>query len=524
MRRNQRQRLTHVQAGVLAIVVISIVTYLGFTKQIPFRHHYTIQGVFQTSNNLRLNSPVRIAGVNVGKVTKVQHLAKGQEGAVVTMQIDKKGLPIHKDAHLAIRPRIFLEGNFFVDVQPGTPSAPTLGDGDRIPITQTTTPVQLDQILTALQSDTRRNLQILLYEYSRGLSGKGGQGFNKSIKYWKKAYKNSAIVNDATLGTEPHDLSGYVDKAGAFAKALDTHPEQLKSLITDFNTTAAAFAREQSALEQTVAELPRTERAAMPALSSLNRAFPPVRRLAKDFLPGVKSSGPAIDASMPFVRQARGLVSKPELRGLVADLRPTVPSLGRLQNESVPLYDQTRLASSCQNNVILPWSRDTISDQHFPATGPVYQESVKQLTGLGGESRSGDANAQWQSVLLDSPNFVYPAGDLGFIGTTIPLQGSNPPKPVNDQGGTRRPPLRPDVPCETQQSPDLRTNPLPPPQQIQVNQTSPKAQALYEKSKEAAVKWLRDQLSNQGLSKMLKVSAKDISKQTALSLNGRGGP
>ena len=60
--------------------------------------------------------------------------------AVVTMEIDDKGLPIHKDATLKIRPRIFLEGNFFVDMQPGTPGTPTLGDGDTMPIAQTSDP------------------------------------------------------------------------------------------------------------------------------------------------------------------------------------------------------------------------------------------------------------------------------------------------------------------------------------------------------------------------------------------------
>ena len=34
------------------------------------------------------------------------------------MEIEDKGLPIHKDATLKIRPRIFLEGNFFVDLSP----------------------------------------------------------------------------------------------------------------------------------------------------------------------------------------------------------------------------------------------------------------------------------------------------------------------------------------------------------------------------------------------------------------------
>ena len=61
----------------------------------------------------------------------------GTDTAIVTMEIDDKGLPLHKDATAKIRPRIFLEGNFFVDLQPGTPSTPTLDDGDTIPVTQT---------------------------------------------------------------------------------------------------------------------------------------------------------------------------------------------------------------------------------------------------------------------------------------------------------------------------------------------------------------------------------------------------
>jgi hypothetical protein len=36
------------------------------------------------------------------------------------MQIQDKGRPLHSDAQFKIRPRIFLEGNFFIDVTPGT--------------------------------------------------------------------------------------------------------------------------------------------------------------------------------------------------------------------------------------------------------------------------------------------------------------------------------------------------------------------------------------------------------------------
>ena len=69
--------------------------------------------------------------MEVGKVTKVEPVESGKGAAEVTMQIDDKGLPIKKDAELKIRPRIFLEGNFFVDIEPGSPSAADLRDQRR---------------------------------------------------------------------------------------------------------------------------------------------------------------------------------------------------------------------------------------------------------------------------------------------------------------------------------------------------------------------------------------------------------
>jgi virulence factor Mce-like protein len=242
---------------------------------------------------------VRIAGVNVGKVVAVDHIDGDRQAAMVKMRISDNGLPIHKDATAKIRPRIFLEGNFFVDLQPGSPSAPTISDGDTLPINQTSAPVQLDQILTSLQAPTRRDLQRLLDELSTGLDKTGGAGFNRSIRYWQPAYKNSAIVADAQLGEQPHDLGNYLKSSGQVAAALDRYPEQLKELITKLDVTANALAREQSNLSSAVAELPRTLHAGLPALAALNAAFPHVRRFVTDFRPGVRSSGPAIDARSP---------------------------------------------------------------------------------------------------------------------------------------------------------------------------------------------------------------------------------
>jgi phospholipid/cholesterol/gamma-HCH transport system substrate-binding protein len=485
------------RVGLLTILAAAVVTYFGFTKEVPFRHHYTVSAVFPSANNIRTNAPVRIAGVQVGKVTRIAHAEDGAQAAIVTMRLEKKGLPLHRDATMKIRPRIFLEGNFFVDVRPGSASAPRLHDGDRIPINQTSAPVQLDQVLQVFRAPTRRHLQGILKELSGGLGDGGARALNRSIPYWAPAYRDTSIVTDALQGTENHDLSTFIANEGRTAAALDRHAAELKSLIVDFDATAATLAAHDEQLSSAVAELPRTLGAAEPALRTLNAAFPPVRRLIRDARPAVRSTDTTLDAAVPFVRQVRGLVSEPELRGLSRDLRPVVPPLTALEKGSVPLNEQVRAASSCQNEVVLPWSRDRIEDKAFPSLGPVYEEATKPLPGLAGESRSGDANGQWFRVMVAAPKFAYPFGTDRLFFTDNPIQGVNPPVPQ----GHKRSPLRPDVPCETQQPPDLRTIPGGGPNGFPLS--APTADQLT-KPLADTVQFLQTQIKQQGLD--LKVS------------------
>jgi virulence factor Mce-like protein len=501
--RKRRGGMSTFTIGVIAIVVTLVGVYLGFTKSIPFRSHYEVKAAFKSSNNLRPGSPVRIAGVEIGKVTKIERGKKGDEGAVVTMRINENGRPLRPDSTFKIRPRIFLEGNFFVDVSPGMQGR-EVADNHTFPVQQTDTPVQLDEVLTALQSDTRDDLKVALREYASGLKGKGAKGFNESIQYWKPAYRDTAIVSEAMLGEKEHDLSGYIDYGGVVAGALDRNREQLKDLITNFNVTAGAFARENGNLEAAIAELPRTLRAAQPALAALNRSFPGLRGFAQDIRPGVENSEETIDVALPLLKQLRGLVSQPELRGLTADLRPTVPALASVANESVPLSKQVRQAASCQTEVVLPWTKDKLVDERFPSTGPVYQELPKPFPGLAGESRSGDANGQWFRILAAGGTNLVTFGP-GVYGTTaLPLLGVNPRKP------TKRPPLNADAPCENQQTPDLRSTPGDPPPQRQVNVNSKAFKDRWGKVRKYGMDLMKRSLKREGLADKLKVVDKDI--------------
>jgi ABC-type transporter Mla subunit MlaD len=103
--------MSPVRAGLLTLFLAAVVVYFGFTKAVPFRHHYEVQAVVKSSTLLRPKSPVRIAGVNVGEVVKTGRY-KNTDLAVITLRINDNGQPIHRDATVKIRPRLFLEGNF----------------------------------------------------------------------------------------------------------------------------------------------------------------------------------------------------------------------------------------------------------------------------------------------------------------------------------------------------------------------------------------------------------------------------
>jgi phospholipid/cholesterol/gamma-HCH transport system substrate-binding protein len=425
------------RAGILAVAVIAVLSYFGFTKSNPFANPYELRAVFDNVNNLKQKSPVRVAGVEVGKVTKVEPIETGEGAARVTMELKDNGLPIHKDAQVHVRSRIFLEGNFFVDLQPGSPSSAEMASGGTIPIQHTTAPVQFGQVLSALQNDTREDLKTFLKEYSKGLEGKGAAGFNESIKYWEEAYRNSSLSNDATLGEQPHDDLQRVLKGQqkTFA-ALDADERSLKSLVTDFNTTAAAFARQDDALEAAIPALDDTLKTAQPALGSLNAALPTVRAFAKDALPGVRSSDPTLKVATPFMQQLSALMSREELRGTAAMLRAYIPSLVRLNERSVSVASEGRQLSACTNNVLVPFVESKIPSVESGNTDQQVKFQIQRaFPGLSGESRLNDANTPY----------------FHAMGTPNPVQVQPvPPIDINQP-----PPRRPDVPCETQDPPNL---------------------------------------------------------------------
>jgi ABC-type transporter Mla subunit MlaD len=465
MNPNQRKRISNAQIGLIAIVLTFIGFYLAFTKTIPFvGHGYQLKAIVQDAQNIRAKSPVRISGVDVGQVSDVQHLTspngRGEDAAVVTMDLQDTALPVRQDATLQIRPRLFLEGNLFVDLHPGSPGAPELNSGSVIPENQTSNSVQFDQVLTTLQAPVRQDLQIFLKEFGGALDKYGGaKGFQESFRTSPAAYEYTSQVNQALLGTEPGDLAGFTSNLDVVARELNANSAHLQGLITNLNTVSGDFAAHQASLRDAIVQLPQLLAVGRPALFHLNQDFPALRAFSREALPGVRSANQALDYANPWIGQLRQLVSQPELRGLTQDLRPTVPDLAALSHDSLPFLEQSRALASCFNNVVIPWSNTPIPNHDSdPPAAKVYQETAYGFSGVAGESRSGDANGQEFRVLggggtntiapFNTPDLAAPLTGV----TPFNFLGSEPAKQ-----SSAKTPFRPDVPCETQDPPDLNS-------------------------------------------------------------------
>lgn len=483
--RKDRTGANPFKVGLAVLIVLSLGVYLGFAKDIPFTKGFEVRAVFESAVNIRPNSPVRIAGVDVGKVTKVEGYKKGDgNAALVTMEIKDEGLPIHKDATAKIRPRIFLEGNFFVDLSPGSPSAPKLSSGDTLPITQTSRAVQFDEVLTALQSDTREDLRELLEGYGTALTheptaaedvdqdpdvqGKtAAEALNASIEDSVPALRGVAIVNEALLGLETHDLSKLIESTGKITDALSRHEQSLKDLVTNFNRTQAALADESSALRRSIGELGPTISNARKAATSINDALPDLRALALELIPGVQETPATIKASYPWIRQTRALLRDSELGGVVKRLRPTTADLAKLADENLTALPQADLVSQCITKVILPTGNIKIQDGPFTTGVENYKEFWYTVVGFAGEGQNFDGNGHYVRFASGGGDWLWATGPFGpsgsgntafrqFSRTNRRPQGTRPAYPG------KQPPYNPNARCKDQPLPALNDAPTGP--------------------------------------------------------------
>jgi phospholipid/cholesterol/gamma-HCH transport system substrate-binding protein len=464
--------MSNLTAGVLAALAIVAAVYLVFGGPTPLSGSpFVLKAMFTTDTQLGIHSPVRIAGVDVGQVASIGRVSGSSDASVVTMDINSNGLPIHADATAGILSRIFLEGNFYVTLNPGTPNAPVLQSGQTLPAANTTGPVQVDRVLSALNSDARGDLQTLVQGLGGALDSRptaaqdatqdpsvrgltGGQALNESLKYSANAFKASAIVNEALLGTQPHDLSGAVQGNEEVFRALASRQGQLASLVTTFDATMAALASRQQDLSATIAALPPLLRTQNAALTSLNASFGPTQTFAKAILPGIKQLGPTIDQAFPWLAQATALLAPSELGGLVSDLTPAVQRTASTLRSTTTLVSASNALAKCAVHNLIPTGNEVIQDPPLNTGLAVYQELFQSAVGLAGAAGNFDGNGRY---LRSSPAGGSTTVQTGNVGAQGPLFGNAVISPL----GTRpawpgqAPPIHSSTPCYENAAPNL---------------------------------------------------------------------
>jgi phospholipid/cholesterol/gamma-HCH transport system substrate-binding protein len=469
------QKFNPVRFGAILLVITAIVVYFGFTKRVPFRHGFRLNAVFTTAVNVSPKSPVRVAGVNVGTVSSIKRV--GNTG-VVTMEISKGGLPIHRDATVKVRARILLEGNWFLDLQPGTPSSPTVSSGYTIPVTQTADPVQLDQILDALNTDTRSNLQTLLAEFGATLTRKpthaqdaeqniavrglnGAQAIKQTYYDAPPALKGGTIVTQALGGVEQHDLSKTVAGIEKFSAALNIHEQQLGEFVENFNTFLGALANQSSSLSAAVALLPGTLQNARHAFTNFNAASPAVRKFSLDLIPGVEQGPATIAAAFPWIEQVQASLAPSELGGVAKGLREASPTIAGLIVPQPAFFKQFDAFSKCLSKIIFPDGNTKLQDGSSTSGVESYKEFWYAMAGAAGIGQSFDGNGLTNRFMVETGSQTLRSAPATVVGASsgkglrLLAHTSQPPLGTRPAFPASEPPYKPLVQCDTQTPQEL---------------------------------------------------------------------
>src|SRR6202012_2814792 len=284
-----------------------------------------------------------------------------------------------------------------------------LGSGGTIPISHTSTAVQIDEVLTALQSPVRADLGRLLESYGKALTHEptpaedltqlpqvkglsGGQALNKTFEFGGEAGKYSSQVTQALAGTQKHDLAKLIAGSGRTFAAFSHDQAALEGLIDNFNVFTGALADQSENLEMTIGELSPTLKTAHTSLVSLDKSLPPLRTYAIELRPAVAELPELIAAPNPWLARVRPLLSGKEGGGVAKLLAESTPGLaGATQAGKETALPQLNQLSQCTSKVLVPTGNEVIDDQ-FRTGGPNYREFLYDLANFAGAAQNFDGN------------------------------------------------------------------------------------------------------------------------------------
>jgi len=151
---------------------ILLFLWVTFGGPTPFRAKtYEVKIPFNEATQLAEQSDVRISGVNVGKVQKIE-LAPNGEQAWATAAIDAQYAPLPESTRAILRTKTLL-GETYIELSPGSREGVELEDGGVLPEANIAQSVQLDEIFRAFDTETRAAFQEWMQEAAVAINGQG---------------------------------------------------------------------------------------------------------------------------------------------------------------------------------------------------------------------------------------------------------------------------------------------------------------------------------------------------------------
>lgn len=323
--------------GLVAVVAVVIALQSGGSSG------YRFAAVFDTANNMVAGQQVKIAGAVVGTVSSVG-LAPGPKARIV-MSIDERFEPFRKDATCTILPEGLISENY-VQCDPGTTGPPLTappGQVPTVPLSQTTIPFSLQDVLNVFALPTDQRLGLLISELGIGTAGRG-QDLAGLIDRADPALVTSQQVL-SILDQQRQQIASAVGQTDQVLSGLASQSGQVRDFVDRAANVTETTAAHRASLSAAVANLPGMLTAARPALRSLDTAA----SNASPLLDYLRQSAPGLD-SLTETLPAFANAGVPALKSLAATAKkgrpavknavPVITHLNSAANQLAPLTNQ----------------------------------------------------------------------------------------------------------------------------------------------------------------------------------------
>ena len=264
---------------------------------------------------------VQVAGVKIGSIAAVK-LEEGRARVALDIEPENRGL-VRTDARAMLRPRTPLK-DMYVQILPGTREARPARQGTVIPLQNTSTDVDMDEVLSTFDERTREYLTLLVEGTGTGLKDRG-KDLAEVFERFGPTVSDLRRVNEA-VGREERSLRKLVTAIADLNGELARDPDDLAQLVDASAATFGAFASEDQRLRETLSELPPTLRQATTTLNDVRPFARELGPVTRALTPAMKALDEANDEVRPFARKARPVV-RDEIRPFTRAARPLVREL-----------------------------------------------------------------------------------------------------------------------------------------------------------------------------------------------------